>query len=46
MGKIDLKKMTASQIRRARRKKKDKEFQTMKRGKFWEISEMHKNRGY
>lgn len=45
MGKIDVKKMSASQIRRARRKRKDKQFQVMARGKFWEINEMRKDLG-
>jgi len=42
MGKVDVKEYTASQHRRARRKKLEKRFEVMKRGKFWEINQMRK----
>ncbi|KAI1723219.1 dual specificity phosphatase, catalytic domain-containing protein [Ditylenchus destructor] len=45
MGKIDIKEVSASQQRRLRRRKLEKKFQVMKRGKFWEINELRKQGG-
>ncbi|KAI1723670.1 dual specificity phosphatase, catalytic domain-containing protein [Ditylenchus destructor] len=45
MGKIDVKEVSASQQRRLRRRKLEKKFQVMKRGKFWEINELRKQGG-
>jgi hypothetical protein len=41
MGKIYTKEpLSKSQLRRERRQRREKMFQVMKRGRFWEINEM------
>lgn len=43
LGKIDVKELTTAQRRRLRRKNLKKQFDVMKKGRFWEIQQQQRN---